>query len=184
MNHFSEKMNSLGYDNLVHQEKEFTKGKMFKLEEILQAKLPTQYRQFLLDYGGCAIAIEEYVVVDYIEKNPRDGDECLVEVFFGIPLDTASDKQKLYDLFGEYYGYLGIIPSNLLPIATSCGNIICISFQGTNKGKVYLWEHEEEEMTAAGEPCTYSNVYLISHSFKEFIKSLKIQTEEEFLESL
>jgi hypothetical protein len=56
----------------------------------------------------------------------------------------------------------------LLPVAgDGSGNLICLSFEGANKGAVYFWDHDEEHS-----PPTYENVYLIAETFEKFLNSI------------
>jgi hypothetical protein len=63
------------------------------------------------------------------------------------------------------------VPAGFLPLAVDPGgNLICLVISGTNTGKVYFWDHEEE--VEEGQQPGYSNVYLIANSFNEFLNSL------------
>jgi SMI1-KNR4 cell-wall len=56
----------------------------------------------------------------------------------------------------------------LIPIAEDDGgNLICISCSDNDKGKIYFWNHEEEN-----EDDLTANLYFVSNSFNEFIDSL------------
>ncbi len=65
------------------------------------------------------------------------------------------------------------IPDDLLPIGVDWGgNYLCIAIKGKNLGRVYFWSHEEQGEIGVGEIPGDRNVYFVSNSFNEFIKSL------------
>ncbi len=166
MNKYQNKMETLDPWQVVETSKKLTIEDILSLEKEIGYSLPADYANFLLHYGG--FGTEDYVSFTYLEENPRDDEKGLLDVFFGIlPGDG-------YDLIKNYNCYKDRIPQNLLPIADSCGNVVCISLAGDNKDCVYLWDHNDEEMV---ENPGYSNVYLLAHSFDEFINSLELDDE-------
>ena len=63
------------------------------------------------------------------------------------------------------------IPVEMIPVATDPGgNIITLGITSNLRGKVYLWDHEEE--VDEGEVPDYRNIYFVADSFQEFLNSL------------
>src|SRR5215470_3171670 len=125
-------------------------------EEKLGSNLPQEYRQFLLAHNG---GKPNPSIVDYQKSNLEPMSNTIIDYFFGIRL---GDDYDLYDNLDTYVN-CHRIPKNLLPIACSpFGNIFCISLEGADIGKVYLWHHEYEVDVGKGEVADDSNVFFIA----------------------
>lgn len=175
MNKYQKKMKSLQcYDlaETIGMRKDVSQEDIQELQRQTNCELPKDYIEFVKMYGG--FSFEEYVNFTYLEKNPRDSDKGDIDVFFGFFLENIS-----YDIIHEYRCYCERIPVNCLPIASAGGNVVCLSVKGNDKGSVYLWDHNSEEAVEEGEEPGTSNIYLLSHSFDNFINSLDIDREEE-----
>ena len=173
MNKYKTKMESLGYYFVERGVCQSTDDEQFqKVEEQIGATLPADYASFLVEYGGSAFD-KGYVSFPYLEEY-AGGEIGLLNVFFGIiPGDT-------YDVVKSYLRYKGRMPFNLLPIANDPGsNILCLAIYGEDEGKVYFWDHEEEDVVDEGIEPSRDNLYLVAHSFEEFINSLKIWKYED-----
>lgn len=137
------------------------------LERYWDYKLPDTYRDFLImnnggEPGSCYFTF----------KDSSDGSD--VRYFLGI----FPDKDN--DLLNHLKIYKNRLPDNIFPIAyDSCGNLICISVKGPDRGKVYFWDHEME--AGEGQEPDYSNLTLIADSFSEFLENLKDESEIEEL---
>ena len=170
MNKYQTKMESLGYYFVRKGVCQSTDDEQFKkIEEQIGATLPADYASFLVEYGGSAFGSEAgYVAFPILEEYPR-GKQGFVDVFCGIiPGDC-------YDIIDNYLTYKGRMPFNLLPIADDpMGNAICLAIYGEDEGKVYFWYHEEEDVVDEGIEPSRDNLYLVAHSFEEFINSLYI----------
>jgi len=134
------------------------------LEEELKIKLPDEYRRFLLKYNGGypdpsgfgyrsgpygANVMSEFVSIGTGPFNLRSE---FVE-------RKINDKQMADDLMS--IGYDG------------SGDLVCIGLEGNRWGKVYLWNHEEDN--TQGEPGC--EIYFVASSFDEFLKRLTISKE-------
>lgn len=138
-------------------------------ELLLGLSLPPNYREFLSNHGGSAPGI--YTYFKYLDSYPRD-QKGIVDVFFGILPGST------YDLSGNISTYEGRLPKNMLPIACDPGdNLICLAIEGANKDCIYYWDHNNEEDIGEGEIPGYSNIYLVSQSFDNFIDSLELIPE-------
>lgn len=142
-----------------------------QMENELSYTLPTDYVDFLLNYGGCAFSDVTYPLIDPCPI----GDRQLLSICFGIlPGDT-------YDLINNYHTFKERIPPNFLPIACDgMGNLVCLSINGNDKGNVYFWQHDAEELIDDNEHQGYAeDIYLAAKSFDEFIDSLEIYIDDE-----
>ena len=136
-----------------------------KVEKKLGAELPTDYREFLLTTNGGRPEPNIFIA----HTRPGGSREVLAW-FFCIKEDDSNDLLENVDIFQNR------LPESLLPIATDpFGNIICLSIEGRDRGKVYFWDHEKEAVKV--DPFGYDNVYFIADSFEEFLKSLLTSPE-------
>ena len=174
MNKYQTKMESLGYYFVEKGVCKSTDDEQFKkVEAQIGATLPADYASFLVEYGGSGFDEDQgYVVFPILEECPG-GQTCILNVFFGIiPGDG-------YDIIDNYLAYKGRMPFNLLPIANTGGDAICLAIYGEDEGKVYFWDHEEEDVVDEGIEPSRDNLYLVAHSFEEFINSLYIWKYED-----
>ena len=131
------------------------------IENTLGYSLPTDYREFLTDFGGYSI-------------------------YANFPIDRSVGEPNAS--LGKIYGYGCKIPSSLnlvtvhqrdlanmvtapelLGIACDLGgNQTCLFLAGERKGKIYWWHSEEADV-----PYEYQNLYFVANSFDEFMQLLK-----------
>jgi len=72
------------------------------------------------------------------------------------------------------------IPRSLLPIATAPGgDLICLGVGGSDIGKVFFWDHENEwdsedftDLNPAPRNVVFQNVVLVANSFGDFVMSM------------
>jgi hypothetical protein len=130
------------------------------MENKISVFLPEDYKIFLLESNGGA-PNPRYFLIEGWENNDKGG----IDTFYGFSYIVQGFK---YDLEEHFETYKGRIPTNLFPIAcTGMGDVIVLSVAGYDKGKVYIWDHEQEHF-----PPTYDNIYKIADSFREFIDSI------------
>lgn len=137
-----------------------TEAQIEAVEKQLGAKLPQDYKSFLLAHNGgrpepCVFPISDFPdsTLDILNRFLAIG---------GGPFDDLMDYVRTYR---------DRIPPNLLPIAYDPGgNVICLSLYGSDRGRVYLWLHEYE--TDEAEQPTYDNVYVLANSFSDLLASL------------
>jgi hypothetical protein len=128
------------------------------------ASLPPDYTAFILAAGRTCRPINRRLF------NAEGHDGSVVSLFFG------SDHEGTYDLLSNLVGYRGRIPSTLLPIGCDPGgNMVCLGIAPPDSGKVFFWDHENENM--AGPPWR-ENVHKIADSFTEFMDKLKAEDDE------
>jgi hypothetical protein len=138
------------------QHVDVTEEDIKELERKIDSVLPEDYRHFLGKYG---VATQRMMTVFPSLSNPSKTGGG-VEVFYGLAKDSS------YDLFGNWDGMEERIPREYLAIAHSPGGLICVGLRGQNRDKVFWWDRAEEHDSPE------KNMYLIGHSFDEFMKSL------------
>ncbi|MGX8232018.1 SMI1/KNR4 family protein [Bacillus subtilis] len=152
-----------------------TNEQLKELEMNIGNQLPSDYKDFLKEYGGCYLEskktsdeIEYDVCYKPIEKDPwigKDDDTQLLEGFYGLANDHSS-IQKAIDTYSDRF------PRNIIPIASSAGgNEICMDIDNE---KILFWDHEFSHPD--------KDFFLIANSFEEFILSLvdePIEAEED-----
>ena len=131
-----------------------------KFEELIQAKLPEDYKKFLLKHNGGHPTVNVYKLIEPINERNK---EASISWFFALYDGEYSNITTEFKYSREK------IPDELLPIARDDGgNIICLGIQGDYYGKLYYWTTNysfwgEEDL---------NYIYLISNSFTDFINGL------------
>ncbi len=124
------------------------------MEKTLGSQLPSDYREFLLQYNGGVPETNEFTIAD---TNNASG----VNEFMGVE-GIESQKRILGDRF----------PDNVVPIAyAEGGNLVCIALVGNDRGKVYFWDHELK--AGSGDISSWENMFLIASSFRQFWELLR-----------
>jgi hypothetical protein len=154
-NRYDDIMAKLGWYYLP-QHVDVTEEHVKELELRIACQLPEDYRHFLRKYS---VATHKMVATFPSLSNPSKVGGG-VDVFFGFAKDSS------YDLFENWQGMEDRIPRGYLAIADSPGGLICIGLEGTDRGKVFWWDRAENHDTPE------QNMYLVGHSFDEFIKNL------------
>lgn len=78
--------------------------------------LPLDYKEFLLEYGGCFIKENRmYQPIEVTPVTPEDGFDS-IGYFYGITNDA-------YDIESTIQTYKGILGSTVMPIADADGEI-------------------------------------------------------------
>ncbi|ALV02480.1 SMI1/KNR4 family protein [Bacillus velezensis] len=142
-----------------------TNEQLKEIERIIGNQLPSDYKDFLKEYGGCYLdskkttnEVEYDVCYKPIEKDPwigKEDDTQLLENFYGL----ANDHNSLQEAINTYSDRF---PRNIIPIASSAGgNEICMDIDNE---KVLFWDHELSHPD--------KDFFLIANSFEEFILSL------------
>lgn len=135
-----------------------TEKQLGDLERELGARLPTQYRQFLLKFNGGSPS-HDVVGVEGLSGGSTD-----VQEFFGINTiiessDLRWNKRWLSDR----------IPPHMLPIACdSGGSIFCLSLSGEDSGKVIY-----VDLQFVGEPEQKVTYYAVADNFDGFLGKMR-----------
>ena len=138
-----------------HQDhRDATEADVGHFEMSIAARLPDDYRAFLLRHNG-----------GYPDRAAFRGGTESVEFFFGL-------WQKHADLNYETLAHRGFIPAEMIPIASDAfGNAVLLEVRGPNRGRIWFWDHE-----MAGDPAR--SVSLLAGSFTEFVGSLASPEDE------
>lgn len=136
-----------------------TESDIQAFETHLNARLPEEYRQFLMQHNGGKPEPRCFPVD--IDGFPNE--DCIT--YFLCLSDTEQDS-----LSKTLKIYRNRIPANLLPIALPVAvDLVCLSISGDDYGTVYFWDHNWE--VTEYEP-DYTNVHFVAHSFNELLNNL------------
>jgi len=135
-----------------------------KLERKLNKKLPDEYRKFLLLYNGGT------PIRNLFTRNLELG--CLVV----NDLHGINAEHKYNDLYHMIDVYDGRIPSNFIPIGGDPGgNVFCLCISEDFYGKVYFWDHNNEDDSdekVNKHASLTNNMYFLSDDFNSFVNRL------------
>jgi len=153
-----QKLNEIIDSELVISNKDSSYETIEKIERLYEVDLPLDYKEFLLEYGGCFIKENRmYQPIEVTPVTPEDGFDS-IGGFYGI----TNNAYGIEPIIQTYKDVLGNI---VLPIADADGgDLICIGLRGKYRGKIYFWYHEGEISNDENE-----YYYLIANSFEEFI---------------
>ena len=111
--------------------------------------LPESYENFLLKTNGG--------IPSYIYFTTEDND-YVIDQFYAI----SNKKGSFQSYFRHYKLENNILPKKLAAIADDAfGNLICISLEDEDKGSIYFWNHE------------FNEIHFLSTDIDEFINHLK-----------
>jgi len=146
-----------------------SKKEIQKFEEKINSILPYDYRNFLLKYNGGKPK-------DYIFPETEKLYSLALDELYG--LDVEKDVKDLnwnYDILNGYER----IMNQFIPIGNAInGDQFVLGVKGDFKGKVYLWDHNEElDNDKFQENILPDNMYLLADSFTDFMEQLEEDTE-------
>lgn len=141
--------------------KKINESNIIEFEGKINLKLPLEYRLFLLNHNGGECEPSVFIFTE----NGIESDSS-VRSFFAIGgIDDDYDLEENIDI---YINEEKRLLDGLIPIAEDdFGNLICICCEGSNTGRIYFWDHENED-----EDDLSANLFLVSNSFNEFIDNL------------
>jgi SMI1/KNR4 family protein SUKH-1/ankyrin repeat protein len=133
-------------------------------ERELGAELPEQYREFLLSHNGGSFADEVWFA------NEATGAELCVDEFYGLNTE-AFYGTELREVISWFQGPMSErtgerIPTDLIPIAETASDQVCLAVSGKMRGAVYWWDIDESQ----DEP--WDNTILCATSFDSFLDGL------------
>lgn len=154
-----QKLNKMIDLEVVVSKKENAYKSIETIEGLYGVDLPLEYKEFLLEYGGCFIKENfMYQPIEVTSVTPEDGFDS-IGGFYGITNNS-------YNIELIIQTYKGILGSSVMPIADADGgDLICIGLKDKYRGKIYYWYHENETTDEGGK----EYYYLIANSFEEFI---------------
>ena len=150
-----------------------------RLERQLNIRLPEAYRRFLATYGSSAFGR------DVVFRPARDLPKQLARRGRGLfGFFYGGEHDDLYSLARTVRVFSGRMPESIIPIGgDGGGNQICLGINGTERGKVYYWDHEnewdeEDYLEDYGEPMPpevkFQNLHLVAESFEDFLNRLEV----------
>ncbi|TKG87913.1 SMI1/KNR4 family protein [Puteibacter caeruleilacunae] len=123
---------------------------------------PDEYKSHLLKFNGGRCKPNKFS----FNENGKTTNSIL-DWFLAIH-DGKYDNLIRY--YNRYKREEKRLPDPIFPIAHDPGgNLICMS---EKDGKVYFWDHEKEVNYLVEDDDNYSNLFLISNSFEEFLDAL------------
>lgn len=145
-----------------HIPKPLSETTLAEVEQELGCRLPEDYREFLLQFGGsggmgclgslgCCLNIR------------------ILSILYGYAPGNG------YDLTKNYKVFLGRMPEEVIPFGADDGdNQFCLVVRGEKRGYVYSWFMEDDPTAYWGPPPMpdiWSNCDLCAPSFNEFLNS-------------
>lgn len=135
-----------------------TKDDLYRIEHLLGAKLPQDYKDFLATANGGVPDVARF-------KDSQGKNVSAVRFFLTADPDHPSFAIAIYiDRFDER------IPLGTLLIARdSFGNLVLLDVGSENHGAVYFWDHENESMD---EEPWWDNTTPLAATFSAFTSNL------------
>jgi hypothetical protein len=130
-----------------------------EFERLIRAKLPEDYKQFLLKHNGGHPVMDTFDLVEPINKNNTT---VGVAWFYALYEGQACNLSLKFEISRDR------LPEEYIPIAYDSGGDLCIVVKGENYGQVHYWTtnwsvwNEED----------YNYLYFVSNTFTEFINGL------------
>jgi len=139
-----------------------TENEINEFEKTYDVSIPPEYFTFLLENNGGRPKPSDFLIPG---KEGEESEWVSIARFLGIGVSQTNSLEYVLRVF-KYR-----LPSDIFPIARDPGgNLICISTNPHNLGKILFWDHEFE--SDSDEEPTYNNVYYIADSFDEFLSAL------------
>lgn len=139
-----------------------TDERIAAFEKAVEGVLPEDYKSFLKQKNG-GRPKPNYLL--FKKRNGREEDTAL-QYFYALCDERVGSIEENFGIMK------GRIPAGFLPIATdSFGNKILLRITPQGTGKVYFWDHEEEDDDE--EFPTMKNISQIAVSFSELLGLLQ-----------
>lgn len=129
------------------------------------AKLPDDYRDFLLRHNG----IRVNAVLDV-----PDFGVSYIGTLYGIGVGESSSLETYQDIFNDTTR----IPEKFFKFFSDAnGNGGLMSLHKNSYGKIFFWDHEHEPHDPEKDWKSYGNIYLIANNFTEFL-NMKLREDQ------
>ncbi len=159
-----------------------------EVEELLEADLPDDYKDFVLHYGWSYFSPP--AVVKTIEMPPKgyakpNDDFVDTGTFYG-GLDVDDDRSLLMNL--KTLPLYEVFPSQMLAISYDIGsNQFLLGLAGEHRNKIYFWffdgytepSYYESEGLPVPENWQFDNMCLIANSFTDMLSRVRVAPEFE-----
>ena len=130
-----------------------------KFETLIQAKLPNDYKQFLLKHNGGHPVPNSFKLSEPInEKNESIGIAWFYALYDGEVCNITTHFQHSRSK----------IPDEFLPIAYGSGGELCLGIKGDDYGKLYYWTTN----WSCWNKDDLNYLYYVCDSFTDFINGL------------
>lgn len=151
-----------------------------EIEELLEADLPDDYKEFILHYGWSFYSPSAKVKT--IEPPPEGYSELPVDfVETGTFLGGLDDGHSLLINLKTLPLY-EVLPSQMLVIANDfCSNQFLLGLAGEHRNKIYFWfwdgfiepSYYEDEGLPMPENWPFDNMCLVANSFTDLISRVE-----------
>ena len=136
----------------------FDKKRFEAFCRLYQLEFPNAFVEYLQAHNDAQLEVN---ILDLGDN------ECCVRYFYGTSLEFYSDIRMIYE------AYQGRIPTGLVPIADpDFGNLICMSLDRAEYGKIYFWDHEVMDADDADIPAI-TDLKEIAPSFDALLARIK-----------
>jgi cell wall assembly regulator SMI1 len=137
-----------------------TEEQVAALEARFEAKLPSAYREFLIEYNGGRPRPDRFKVTNTITGRTQDD---VVAWFKSLDPESPECIHETLDILGER------LAPGLVPFARDPGgNHLCLSLRKQDYGKVYFWDHE----CISDDEAEPNPTYPLADSFESFLAGL------------
>jgi len=159
-----------------------------KLEELIGASLPADYRAYLLEHNGAKPFLKDVdagviVKIDWQGKLPAEGGCAGLLSHMGRLLPEPKNTEDEYyttDLYYLFDTFKSRIPDDTIAIERAPGgSLFLLGIKGKNRGKVFFWSRDYEDINEGpdGSP-SYDNVGFVANSFDEFLDKLEPEPDD------
>jgi hypothetical protein len=147
---------------------------LVKVENVIGARLPADYRSMLLSTNGGYVAESN----EYFNFHGSPAAEVFGSGFVLEEILPLRDAEYPAGELLEYVEcFAGRIPAHTIPIGRNAfGDLVLLGFHKPEIGTVYVWDHEHEGL--AGTKRTFKNVYRVAASFSEFVENLTVYPDQ------
>lgn len=137
-----------------------SEGALSRIEMLIGAKLPGDYRQFMSNFNGGQPEPSGFAFA----VGGGQGDSS---VRYFLTLDEREERYTVQEFLGRYADR---IPRKMLPIACgSFGNLVLLDVGAKSPGTVCFWDHEKE----GTDNVVWDNLAIIAPSFVAFLDALE-----------
>jgi hypothetical protein len=150
-----------------------TEEHVIHFEQRIGARLPEEYRQFLIRYNGGWFEKRHVLFFNHFAEKNQFAD---LNVLHGI----SSENNKLMGTGMVLVSRSNRQPPQVIVIGNNSGTgLFCLAVRGENYGKIYFWDDQiiygyiEEEEDASEAERDMNNVFWLADSFHEFIAKLE-----------
>ncbi|MBP7253631.1 MAG: SMI1/KNR4 family protein [Alphaproteobacteria bacterium] len=142
-------------------------SELLAFEKALGARLPDDYREFLIECNGGFLGGMLWFVGPTPTGEKADA---------GVHHIGGFRQESYFSLIKIRSCYEGRIPDALLWIMDDpFGNAICLGLQGESRGRVYFWDHENEpEGNWDGKVDSGGDLQILANTFTEFVAGLQV----------